>query len=359
MINKGQYNLPAWEKFESMVDGIFDRKYYTNHGPLLKEVESKLATFFNVKHAVCMTNTDIAKMISLKALDIQGDVLIPSFSHISNSQSAIWASLTPCFYDLENNTSINSIPKETDINEKTSAIIGVCNFGDSDHVNDLIALSKKHKLKLLLNSSDVIGQKNNGIVHGCFGNAEIFSFNEKESIINGGDGACVTTNDDELAARLRNIRSSYGARHAVSIPYTGNGRMSEIQAGLILISLEEFQKNKLSNRKKYDLYLSILDNIEGMSIFKPSKSNSDLNYQKAILLLDEAFSSKRDDILSLLGTPSMDNSFVTFGFDPLTLNELNSASSDLKNRIIDLPIGSLSTVEDITILANSIIEKLN
>ena len=355
MIRKGQYNLPSWEKFESMVDGIFDRKYYTNHGPLLIELESKLEIFFKVKHAICMTNTDIAKMITLKALDLQGDVLVPSFSHISNSQSIIWASLTPRHYDLNNDKAVNSVPKESDINKNTTAIIGACNFGDSSHVNNLIQLAKKNNLKLLLDSVEVIGQKNNGTIHGGYGDAEIFSFNECQSIVNGGDGGCVTTNDNELAARLRNIRSSYGARHPVSIPYTGNGRMSEIQAGLILISLEEYEANKLNNKRKYNLYFSALNHLDGVSIFTPPSSNSDLNYQRIVMILDDKHITKRKDLLSFLEKQGVGNSLIEFGLDPITLEELNYNNSDIKNRIIELPIGALSTEEDIKMLTNAII----
>ena len=65
-----------------------------------------------MKHAICMTNTDIAKMITLKALDLDGNVLVPAFSHISNSQSIIWASLSPKYYDINLNYKINSVPKK-------------------------------------------------------------------------------------------------------------------------------------------------------------------------------------------------------------------------------------------------------
>ena len=63
-IKNGQYNLPSWNRFSQMVDGIWDRKYYTNHGPLVQELEEKLALFCNVKHAIAMTNSHIAIMIS-------------------------------------------------------------------------------------------------------------------------------------------------------------------------------------------------------------------------------------------------------------------------------------------------------
>ena len=174
-----------------------------------------------------------------------------------------------------------------------------------------------------MDSQELIGQKHNGRIHGSLGNAQIFSFNEKGSIINGADGACVTTNDDKLAARLRNIRSSYGARHKVEIPYTGNGRMSEIQAGLILLSIEEYETNRELNKKRFDEYVDNLKDIPYCKIVKPSiEVNSNLNYQKVILKISDTNLKKVNLFKSKLKELGIDDSFINFCKHPVTFDEL-------------------------------------
>lgn len=358
----GQYNLPAWDKFEKMVDGIFDRQYYTNHGPLLTKLENEMEAFFNVKHAICMTNSDIAKMITLKALDITGEVLVPAFSNISNAQSTIWSSLTPRFYDNSDAKSFNGIPNQRNLTKNTSAIIGTANFGDAEHFNELIEFSKENNLKLILDSEDIIGQEYKNIKQGGFGNVQIFSFNEKSSILNGSDGACVATNDDILAARLRNIRSSYGARQKVDIPYTGNGRMSEIQAGLILLSIEEYETNKERNKEHFDEYLSNLQDLSYCKIIEPSlEVNSNLNYQKVILKIIDTNLAKINSLKSKLKELGVDDSFINFCRHPLTFDELHDCnlSIKLKNSLIELPNNANVSKKSIKQLCEAIKEFLS
>jgi dTDP-4-amino-4,6-dideoxygalactose transaminase len=86
---------------------------------------------------------------------------------------------------------------------------------------------------------------------------ELFSF-EQSQLVNGGEGACVVTNDEELAAKIRNIRSSYGAGRLVEIPFTGNGRMSEFQAGMAILSLERLDNYKNQARLARSSVTSLL-----------------------------------------------------------------------------------------------------
>ncbi|HYG49863.1 MAG TPA: aminotransferase class I/II-fold pyridoxal phosphate-dependent enzyme [Flavobacteriales bacterium] len=253
MHQKQSYQLPEWDSFQSMVNGIWEREYYTNQGPLAVQLETELQQFMQVKHVVCMTNSSIALMIALLACNANGNTAVPSLSHVNIAQSVIWAGGHPVYCDVEAKRPVIDLANLEKSPAGISVIVAVNAFGHACEIEALETLARQNNIKLVFISDSVFGQVYNGKCFGGFGDMEIFSFDQSQ-LVNAGDGACVATNNDELAARLRNIRSSYGAGRPVPIPYTGNGRMSEIQAGLALLSLKEVQhKIELNKRKAAEL----------------------------------------------------------------------------------------------------------
>ena len=326
----GQYNLPSWNKFEKMVDGIWDRKYYTNHGPLLQELETKLSELCNVKHAIGMTNSHIALMISAKALNVEGEVIIPSFSNIMLSQSVIWAGAKPTFTDVEvGKPHIDPDQILLNVNSESSAIFSSNLWGDFGDMERINKIARDNNLKTLYLSEDAFGQSYDEIPCGNYNDVVIFSF-EESNIINGADCACVCTNDDELAARIRNIRSSYGSGPKVSIPYTGNGRLSEIQAGLALLSLEDIDENINNNKDKYGKYEEVIKNIPGISLYTASNKVTNQNYQNIVVLIDEPkYGLSAKELSNIFATKNIETlDFSTYGTSP---NSPFESISDMPN----------------------------
>jgi len=319
-IKNGQYNLPSWNRFSQMVDGIWDRKYYTNHGPLVQELEEKLALFFNVKHAIAMTNSHIAIMISAKAIDVKQEVIVPAFSDLLLSQSILWVGANPVFCDMKkHDPHIDTKQLHTKITSQTSGIFSTNLWGDFSQMGELIEISNNIGLKTLFFSGDSIGRICNDDVFTTYLNnsVNIFSFNEL-NILNAADGACVCTNNDDIAARIRNIRSSYGSGPPVDIPYTGNGRMSEIQAGLALLSLEDINHNIKKNKYNYKIYNDLIKDIPGIKIYSPSNKGPNFNYQNIILLVDESnFGTSTKKIIQCLNNIGIKcTDFSTYGINP-------------------------------------------
>lgn len=282
----GQYNSPSWESIEKLIDGIYDREYYTNHGPLVIKLENQLKELCEVKNAICMTNVDIALMISLLALDLEGEVIIPAYSSVYIAQACKMLGLKVVYCDIEvdsPNIDINELKKC--ITKNTCCIIAVNNWGQSSDILALKYIADSNKLKLIFDSTDCFRQSYINKPKGGNGDLELFSFSE-ENLINGGEGACVTTNNNKLAVRIRNIRSSYGAGEKVNIPYTGNGRMSEIQAGLILISIDNMEANIEKNIKIFRMYNNYFKDSDNYRLFHPSSDNQELNYSRIVLVLD-------------------------------------------------------------------------
>jgi len=296
----GQLNFPEWEEFEAMFRDIFKRKYYTNHGPLLQELEASLEAFLNVKHAICVTNATLGLIMAAKALNIKGKVLVPGFTFIATIQSLTWAGLEPIFCDVDPNTHLLTLDHILPhMDEKPAAILGVHLWGNSCHREDLNRFAQENKMALYYDAAHAFGCTHQGIPIGNFGQLEVFSFHATK-VLNAAEGGCICTNDDEIAMRLRNMRSSYGAGPSIDIPLTGNARMSEAQAALALLSLKEYPHIVQRNFQNYHCYKELLQDIPGIRLI-PFAENEKSNYQYVTLEISEKeFGISRDDLVHRL-----------------------------------------------------------
>jgi dTDP-4-amino-4,6-dideoxygalactose transaminase len=270
----GQYGLPSWEALEAIAHDIFDREYYTNHGPLAQRFEARLAEILGVKHAVCMTNANIGLMIASKALDLRGRVAIPAFSPPAVSQALVWAGLAPAYCPVSDDT-LHLSPEALDAllqaDRQISAVLGVHLFDGCCGMDAIEQVAQKHGVPVYYYNLSNFGGTYQGKGWAQFGDMTIFSLEEK-GWPNAGDGCVIATQNDHWAARLRNIRSSYGAGTTVPIPFTGNGRMSEIQAGIGLASLDDFSRMQAHSQALQAACEEQLQGIQGLELYRPEEA---------------------------------------------------------------------------------------
>jgi dTDP-4-amino-4,6-dideoxygalactose transaminase len=296
----GQLYFPSWERYVESFRGIFERQYYTNQGPLAQELEKRLEAFLGVKHAICVTNATIGLMMAADAMGLAGKVILPSFSYIASAHSLTWAGLEPVFCDVDPRThQLDALKAEALIDGDVSAIMGVNLWGGACDIAALTTLAAARGVQLYFDSAHAFGCRVGGVSFGGFGRLEVFSFHATK-ILNATEGGCVTTNDDELAARLRNIRSSYGAVRPVEVVRTANARMSEAQAAVALMSLEDFDTNRERNEQLFDRYRTGLAGIPGIELVEPP-GVSHTNYQYVVCRVDPpAFGLSRDALMTAL-----------------------------------------------------------
>jgi dTDP-4-amino-4,6-dideoxygalactose transaminase len=296
----GQLYFPSWNRYEAKFRGIFERQYYTNQGPLAEELEDKLQKFLGVKHAICVANATIGLMMAAEAMGLTGRVILPAFTFIASAQSLTWTQIEPVFCDIDPATHQLALDQVAMlINKDVSAIMGVNLWGGSCNPCALAKLADAHGIQLYFDSAHAFGCKVDDLHIGNFGQMEVFSFHATK-ILSATEGGCICTNDDYLAARLRNIRSSYGAGYSVEVAKTSNGRMSEAQAAIALMSLEDFSANRENNQMLYRRYEKHLEDIPGLRLLQPS-GVSYSNYQYAVCMVDEQqFGISRDQLLALV-----------------------------------------------------------
>lgn len=359
----GQLYFPSWDRYEAAMRDIFDREYYTNHGPLAQRLEARLAERMKVRHVVCVTNATIGLVMACEALGLTGKVILPAFTFIATPQALSWTRLTPVFCDVDPAThQITAERIEPLIDADVSAILAVNLWGDACPAAPLQALADRHGIRLFFDSAHSMGCEVGGVPVGNFGDVEVFSFHATK-VFSSAEGGCLCTNDDALAARLRNIRSSYGAGAAVDVVKTSNGRMSEAQAAIGLLNLDDFDAALVNNRLLFDRYRDGLRAIRGLSLYEP-RHVSTTNYQYVVCEIDEtAFGLSRDLLLGLLKAenivarryfhPGAHRSIPYVDELPQYVDALPETDR-LNARLIQLPSGALVTETQIATICERI-----
>ena len=194
---------------------------------------------------------------------------------------------------------------------------------------------------------------------GQFGSVEVFSFHATKAF-SSAEGGCLTTDDAELAKRLRNIRSSYGAGPPVPVAKTSNGRMSEAQAAIGLMSLEIFPNILARNEALFGLYRQGLADVGGLRLHEPANVTRS-NFQYVVVEVDEAeFGLSRDLLFKALRAENVVARRYFFpgshrctpwiermsDFAPLPNTER------LCDRILQFPIGALVADDNVAVLCD-------
>lgn len=299
-LHTAQINLPAWEKTEEAFRAVFERRFFTNHGPMLAELDKEFARFAGVKHAVCVTNGTVALMLMARSLGLKGEVIVPAFTFPATVQALVWAGFEPMLCDVDPRTHMLSAElAEPLISERTAAILGVHLWGRACAPTELEALANKWGLKLIFDACQGLGCVSNGRRFGGFGDAEAFSFHATK-LINAAEGGCVTTNDDEVAARLLTMRSFSPNHEFADVHPRMNAKMSEAQATLALLSLAEAEQNIAANTLRHSAYSQGLAGLPGIEVMQYAKQDKN-NHQYVVLDIDpEECPLTRDQLYTLL-----------------------------------------------------------
>ena len=296
----GRPNLGSREAFLDRVNDILDRRWLTNDGPYVQEFERMIADILGVKHCVSICNATIALQMVTRALDLKGEVILPSYTFSACAHALQWQEITPVFCDIDPDTHLIDPAKlESLITPRTTGIMGVHLWGRGCQVNELKAIADKHRLQVFYDASHAFGCTVGGKPIGGFGRAEIFSFHATK-FINSLEGGAVTTNDDELAYKLRMMRN-FGFTNMDQVEYLGiNGKMNEVSAAMGITNLEAIDEIVAANQANYLAYQTGLQKISGLSLIQYSASERS-NFQYVVIEVDpEKCPVSRDTIVAEL-----------------------------------------------------------
>lgn len=214
-----------------MLKRVVERQYYTNHGPLVQELEERLQDILGVKHAICVTNCTIGLMVLIKAKEFK-ECVCPAFTFKATAQALEWCGVDINYQDVGDDHLLHG--------EFDSPVIGVHLWGNE---------CRARGTETIFDAAHAFAQNYAG---DC-----VYSFHATK-LLNAAEGGCIATNDDDLAEKCRNIRSSYGVRESIPRLVTANGRMSEAQAGMALLGLDHLKEYERHNDELREVYKSLL-----------------------------------------------------------------------------------------------------
>lgn len=299
-LHVGRPNLGDRERLLSRIGGILDRRWHTNDGPLVREFEHRIASLLGVREVIAMCNGTIALQLLARALDLRGEVILPSFTFVATAHALRWEGITPVFADIRAGThNVDPASIERLITPRTTAIVGVHIWGRMCDVEGLSALAEAHGLELIFDATHAFGCSHGGRMAGGFGRAEVLSFHATK-FVSTFEGGAVTTDDHALAERLRLLRNFgfHGYDHVVSIG--SNGKMSEVAAAMGLTSLESMEHFIVVNREHHAAYRSELRDLEQLRIvsYPPGERH---NFQYVVVEVDPQRSQlDRDELVRVL-----------------------------------------------------------
>ena len=299
-LHVGQPNLGDRAYFMQRVERILDSRWFTNNGECVRELEAALSAYLGVKHCIAVCNATIGLEIAIRALPMEGEVIVPSLTFIATAHALQWQQITPVFCDIDPETHVlDPVQVERLITDRTSGILGVHVWGRPCEIDALEDIAQRHGLQLMFDAAHAFGCSHAGQMIGGFGRAEVFSFHATK-FFNSFEGGAITTNDDELAKKIR-LMTNFGFAGYDNVVHIGtNGKMSEVSAAMGLTSLRSVDEFVAANRRNHHVYDARLGRIPGMKLFAYDEAQR-CNFQYVVVEYTRAAGGPtRDDLVQAL-----------------------------------------------------------
>lgn len=296
----GRPNIGNRETFDRLVDDIFARRWFSNNGQIVQELEKRLCEYLGVNHCIPVCNATIGLQIVCHALGLKGEVLVPAFTFVATPHSVHWEGLKPVFVDIDPHTHLMDPDNaEALITPHTSAILGVHAWGRACYPEKLQEIADRHGLQLYFDAAHAFGCSHGGKKIGNFGRCEVFSFHATK-FFNTFEGGAIATNDDALAERIR-LMINFGFKGMDTVIHLGtNGKMSEVHAAMGLACMETLDHILATNKCHYDHYRARLSTLPGIT-FHNYDDVERSNFQYVAIEIDQdAAGISRDELMYAL-----------------------------------------------------------
>lgn len=352
MIHVTKSFLPEFEEYLSEIKRIWESNQLTNNGPLVQELEAKLAQFLGVKNLIYVGNGTIALQLALKALKIKGEILTTPFSYCATTHAILWEESIPIFCDIDIESWTPSIKQIKDkFNSQTAGILLTHVFGNTKDLEEIIEFGKEKNIPVIFDGAHAfnVKYKNQSIFN--FGDVSTCSFHSTK-LFHTIEGGAIITKEDELADTIRKYRS-FGHKFDDYFLPGINGKNSEFHAAMGLVNLRHFNEILEHRQLVSNYYSEHLDK----EIFKFT-FNQDISQNYGyypILLNSEDILLKIMNELNQLAIYPRRYFYPSLNNLPYLEKQSCPISEDIAKRVLCLP---LSHDIDIKVIKR-IIEKIN
>ena len=339
------------------------------NGPEVKQFQSDLETYLNVKNVIPCANGTDALQIAMMGLGLQrGDeVITVDFTFAATVEVIALLQLTPVLVDVEKDTfnmDIEALKKA--ITPKTKAIVPVHLFGQCANMEEILKVAEEHGLYVIEDTAQAIGADytfSDGSVKkaGTIGNVGTTSFFPSKNLGCYGDGGAIFTNDDDLAYKIRGI-VNHGMYKRYYHDVVGvNSRLDSIQAAVLRIKLPHLDDYCDARRKAAEYYNQGFSVSDKISTPKTSDFTSHVFHQYTLRL-------KKDTDRDALHQHLLDKGIPNAIYYPVPLHSQKAyaderyneddfkVTNELIKTVISLPMHTELEKEQQDVIINTILE---
>lgn len=265
-----------YQKIKGDVDvaimNVLDSAAFIN-GPEVKQFETELQDYLNVKHVIPCGNGTDALQIALMALGLEpGDeVITADFTFAATVEVIDLLKLNSILVDVDYDTfTIDTEKLKAAITPKTKAIIPVHLFGQCANMDEIMSIAKEHNLYVVEDTAQAIGADYKGQKAGTIGHIGCTSFFPSKNLGCYGDGGAIFTNDDDLAHRLRGIVNHGMYKRYYHDEVGVNSRLDSVQAAVLRCKLPLLNDYNAARNKAAAYYTEAFKDID--ALLTPVKS---------------------------------------------------------------------------------------
>ena len=234
-------------------------------GDEVRGLENSIADYCETKHAIgCASGSD-ALLLALMALDVKAgdEVITTPFSFFATAACITRLGARPVFVDIDPRTYNLDVSQVADaVTSRTKAIMPVHLYGQCAAMDPLLDVSNRRGVPIVEDAAQAIGAADNGRPAGSMGLIGCFSFYPTKNLGGAGDGGMLTTNDDDVAARLRRLRAHGGANEYEHDEVGINSRLDELQAAVLRIKFPSLDRWSNERAQKAAVYTRLLNEAE-------------------------------------------------------------------------------------------------
>lgn len=353
-------------KESANVAECLETTWISSVGHFITDFEDAFAKVAGTRHAVATNNGTTALHLALAALGIgPGDeVVVPALTYIATANAVRYCHATPVFADVEPDTmNIDPDDLERRITDRTKAVIPVHLYGHPADMTRVNEVARRHGLLVVEDAAEAHGSSVDGRPVGSLADAGVFSFFGNK-IVTTGEGGAVTTDDDELAARLRLLRGQgMDPQRRYWFPEVGfNYRMTNVAAAIGVAQLERFEAMLERRREIAARYTALLSDADGIVLptQRPDARRVDWLYT---VLVSGFTTEQRNELITLLHGDGIETRPVFYPLHLLPPYETQPRASfpvseQLGREGISLPTHMLLSDEDVATVCAALLARV-
>lgn len=289
--------MPDIKEYTGYLEGIWERSWLTNNGPLVNELELTLKDFLKTPYLLYVTNGTIALQLAIKALNLKGEIITTPFSYVATTSTVVWEGCEPVFVDIDPSSfNIDASKIEAAITKNTSAILATHVYGNPCDIDAINKIAKKHNLKVIYDAAHCFGTLYKGKSVFAYGDISTTSFHTTK-IYHSVEGGAIFTPHAELLKSMAHMRN-FGHNGLVDFSGIGiNAKNSELHAAFGLANFNHIDEILSKRRDQYNHYLTRLEAHSAKKLAINKHADFNCAYFPLLFETEKALEKSIDELL--------------------------------------------------------------